>query len=264
MEIVIELHRTDSFRNSTEHLRQHVISAVIFTLKVSAEVSLLPFFPARLHEFLPSLHRFDTLMESKAHHHHHPLQQIAGLNTEPKPDMITLLKEVVHIIEISAIDDLDLGPIYADTLRTLIAKVENAPPARAEPCPSTSTDRAPTNRQQNVSNTTNSYPGTVAMTSPSNDATSMPRPFSRPSASVAAAPGLTGSLPAMAAAAYGPSASFGNGGNGLPTGFADSMPMDTDVGGAPADWSQWLAFQFDPSFSAFEMGYLVDTTNPFV
>lgn len=225
METVIALHRKDAFRTTTDTIRQHVIANVIFALKV------------------------------------------AGLNIEPKSDMIQLLKQVVDILEVSAVDDIDLGPIYADTLRTLIAKVENARPVRGKasgpPADQTSTDQ-----QTSASTTSGGYPANTTVLPTSHSSTNT----SSSSRTAANMPALADTAFAQSISAGGcPSAanmsSFGYSGNGA-GGFDDpttTTAMDTDaVGGEPADWSQWLAFQFDPSFSAFEMGYMVDATNPFV
>lgn len=226
MEIVLELHRIDSFRSTTDQIRQHIVSAILFALKV------------------------------------------VGLNVEPKSDMITLIKQVVHVIEISAIDDIDLGPIYAETLRTLIAKVENARPARTNPFPS-STGQASAMQQKDHDEATNGYcPRTGATLSPSNDTTTTPSSSSRAMATSVATSGSTAPTPALQSANdpnVATNAPLGSGEDDGGSGFPDvTTAMDTDLGGNPSDWSQWLAFQFDPSFTAFEMGYMVDTTNPFM
>ncbi|GME49566.1 c6 transcription factor [Neofusicoccum parvum] len=196
------------------------------------------------------------------------IKVVVGLNVEPKSDMITLIKQVVHVIEISAIDDIDLGPIYAETLRTLIAKVENARPARTNPFPS-STGQASAMQQKDHDEATNGYcPRTGATLSPSNDTTTTPSSSSRAMATSVATSGSTAPTPALQSANdpnVATNAPLGSGEDDGGSGFPDvTTAMDTDLGGNPSDWSQWLAFQFDPSFTAFEMGYMVDTTNPFM
>lgn len=181
--------------------------------------------------------------------------------------MIQLLKQVVDILEVSAVDDIDLGPIYADTLRTLIAKVENARPVRGkasgQPADQTSTDQ-----QTSASTTSGGYPANATVLPPIHNSTNT----SSSSRTVANIPALADTAFAQSISAGGchsaaNMSSFEYSGNGA-GGFDDpttTTAMDTDVvGGEPADWSRWLAFQFDPSFSAFEMGYMVDATNPFI
>ncbi|KAF4542907.1 C6 transcription factor [Lasiodiplodia theobromae] len=229
MENVIKLHEVDAFRNTTEQVRANVISIVICALKV------------------------------------------ASLNIEPKQDMILLLKKVVHIIEASAIDDLDLGPIYAESLRTLIAKVENARPVRA-PAGGESTDQGEQQQhshyspilspaQNSSSNDTTSTPSTGPTTGFTTGASS-----NNMTASASMVPITASSSSADGAAPSSFACGTGGGESSMAGDFGDpTAGMGTEmVGGAPADWSQWLAFQFDPSFSAFEMGHSFDATYPFL
>ena len=74
------------------------------------------------------------------------------------------------------------------------------------------------------------------------------------------------SLSADGAASSSFACGTGGGESSMAGDFGDpAAGMGTEmVGGAPADWSQWLAFQFDPSFSAFEMGHSFDATYPFL
>ncbi|KAK0653294.1 hypothetical protein DIS24_g6182 [Lasiodiplodia hormozganensis] len=234
MENVIKLHEVDAFRNTTEQVRANVISIVICALKV------------------------------------------ASLNIEPKQDMILLLKKVVHIIEASAIDDLDLGPIYAESLRTLIAKVENARPVRAQ-AGGESTEQG---EQQQHSHANYSPILSPAQNSSSNDTTSTsstgPTTGTTGFTTAASSNNMTASasmvpITGSSSSADGAtSSSFacgtGGGESSMAGDFGDpTAGMGTEmVGGAPADWSQWLAFQFDPSFSAFEMGHSFDATYPFL
>ncbi|OJD35932.1 c6 transcription factor [Diplodia corticola] len=214
------------------------------------------------------------------------IRVIAGLNIEPRQDMIPLLKEVVHIIDVSAIDDLDLGPIYAETLRTLIVKVENARPVRAR-AGVESTDQAD-QQQPDPSVTTHARYSSIVSPAPSSnpastfaaEATSGHTPVAAASSAnttattsmapsiMSASPAENGSNTATASSSFAYSgAAAVSGTNSSAEGFAGGDPtstMDADMlGGAPADWSQWLAFQFDPSFSAFEMGYSFDALYPF-
>ncbi|KAK7525278.1 uncharacterized protein IWZ02DRAFT_230630 [Phyllosticta citriasiana] len=129
--------------------------------------------------------------------------KVLGLSIEPRSDMVGLLNEVIHIMNTTAVDDLHPGPLYAESLATLLQKVQSVD--RADPAPS---------QQQSVST---SGPLNFPTTSVPQDTTMADQSFKS------------------------------NGSN------FEALEGDF-LGG---DWSDWLAFQLDPSLSAFETGFLV-------
>ncbi|KAK8248287.1 hypothetical protein HDK77DRAFT_442074 [Phyllosticta capitalensis] len=127
--------------------------------------------------------------------------KVLGLSIEPRSDMVGLLNEVIHIMNSTAVDDLHPGPLYAESLATLLQKVQSVD--RPDPVPS----------QQHVSAV-----GPVNyQTANQTQDTSMPDQSFRSD------------------------------------GTFEALEGDF-LGG---DWSDWLAFQLDPSLSAFETGFLV-------
>ncbi|KAK7544141.1 uncharacterized protein J3D65DRAFT_608645 [Phyllosticta citribraziliensis] len=131
--------------------------------------------------------------------------KVLGLSIEPRSDMVGLLNEVIHIMNTTAVDDLHPGPLYAESLATLLQKVQSVDRPGPDPAPS---------QQQSVPNS---------------------GPVSIPSSSLPQDTNMADQ-------------SFRSGGSSM-----EALEGDF-LGG---DWSDWLAFQLDPTLSAFETGFLV-------